>query len=266
MVEGRTNQARTMDRHKDRMEEQRLAIVSLTLAEQAGDRAAVDTMLSIFSAQEEEVLRLRWGLGRAQLRTLRQIGEAMALSGSRVSQIDLKARRKLSWCLRMIGPVGSLEVDRYAAEMRNKHVEEERSVRQQGAEKAAKAERRRQDKFDRAEARRAKARARHWHRRIDQTMVEREGIANAKALLCERIRRLERRGWLARTVLPHRSVLAQLRAEIVELEAKILEADFAIEKLRSSQRIETSPSTASSAPGQSSDTHPPDSPQRPPPL
>ena len=88
-------------------ERQRLAVASLIAAEQSGDIAAVETALSLLSVQEEEVLRLRYGIGRAQLRTQREIGEVVGLSGSRVAQIEEKAKRRLGWFGRMVGPVGS---------------------------------------------------------------------------------------------------------------------------------------------------------------
>lgn len=221
-----------MDIYEEIREQQRLAMESLRLADQAGDGAAVDILLSMFGAQEEEVIRLRWGLGRARLRTFREIGEVMGISGSRVSQIDYKARRRLSWCLRTIGPVGSIEVERYAVEMRNRRLENEDCVRRKAAEKVATAERRQKEKAERHDARRAKARAKHWQRRIDRAKAERDGFANARALLCQRILRIERRGWLARSLLPHQSVLARLRVEVSDLEQKVRGADALIATLR----------------------------------
>ena len=221
-----------MDIYKETREAQRLAMESVKLAYQAGDSTAVDILLSMFPVQEEEVIRLRWGLGRAQLRTRREIGEMIGLSGSRVSHIDHKARRTVSSCLRTIGPIGSIELERYALGVRNRRQEAERCVRQRAAEKAATTERRRKEKSERHEARRAKARAKYWQRRIDRATAERDGFANARALLRQRILRIERRGWLARTLLPHQSVLGRLRVEVSDLDQKVREADATIAILR----------------------------------
>ena len=241
MVQDEVHSAETMDIYKEMREEQRLAMESVKLAYQAGDSAAVDILLSMFPAQEEEVVRLRWGLGRAPLRTLREIGEIMGLSGSRVSQIDHKARRRLSSCLRTIGPIGSIELERYALAVRNRHLENEDCIRKRAAEKVAAAERRQKEKAERHEARRAKARAKHWQRRIDRATAERDGTAKVRALLSERILRIERRGWMAKTFLPHRSILARLRSELVDLDAKILEQDAAIAKIKTSQLLDPAP-------------------------
>ena len=50
-------------------ERQRQAVESLIEAQRSGKIEAVETTLSLLSGQEEEVLRLRYGIGRAQLRT-----------------------------------------------------------------------------------------------------------------------------------------------------------------------------------------------------
>lgn len=215
-------------------ERRRQAVESLIAAQQSGDTAGVETTLSLLSAQEEEVLRLRYGIGRTRLGTQREIGLAMGLSGSSVARIEEKAKRRLGWFGRMVGPVGSSAVERYAAKQRAERADEERRKEEEVRAKAAAAERRSQEKRDRDDLRRAKARTYHWQRKIDQAVADRDALANSKDLLGGRIARLERRGWLARRILPHESVLDRSRAELAELEEKIREADRTIAKLRSS--------------------------------
>ncbi len=223
-----------MDFLDEARERERQAIASLSAANEALDSATVDTMLSLLSVQEEQVLRYRHGLGRRRLQTVREIGEVMGLSRQRVSQIERKARRRLAWFVRSVGPVGSLAVEHYVVEKRERRAEAERLRRVQAEEQDARKAQRRQAKAVRADARRAKARARTWQRNIDQVTGERNRGARAKALLLERIATIEGRGWLARAILPHDSVLTRLRAELSELQEKIGQADAEIDRLRTS--------------------------------
>lgn len=228
-----------MDYLDEARERERQALAAISVANEAADNAAVDAMLSLLSAQEEEVVRFRCGLGRPRLRTVREIGEIMGLSRQRVSQIEQKARRRLSWLVRTVGPIGSPAVDRYVIEKRERRAETERLRRVQAGEQDARKAQRRQEKAVRQDVRRAKARARAWQRSIDQATGERDRGARAKALLVDCIATIERRGWLARTILPHASVLTRLRAELSDLEAKIRRADAEIDRLRTSPPPQT---------------------------
>jgi RNA polymerase primary sigma factor len=51
--------------------------------------------LSHLTAQEKQVLELRFGLGGEQRLTLAEIGRLMDVSRERVRQVELKALRKL---------------------------------------------------------------------------------------------------------------------------------------------------------------------------
>lgn len=215
-------------------ERERQAIASLSAANEALDNAAVDTMLSLLSVQEEQVLRYRHGLGRDRLPTLREIGDVMGLSRQRVSQIEHKARGRLNWVVAAIGLVGSPAVERYVLEKREHRAEAERLRRAQAKEEEARKERRRQEKAVREDARRTKARARAWQRNIEQATGERDRGARAMALLVARIATIEGRGWFARIVLPHDSVLTRLQVELADLEAQISRPDAEIDRLRAS--------------------------------
>lgn len=232
-----------MDYLDEARERERQAIAAISAANEAADNAAVDAMLSLLSAQEEEVVRFRYGLGRPRLKTVREVGEIMGLSRQRVSQIEHKARRRLSWFVRTVGPIGSPAVDRYVIEKRERRTEADRLRRVQAEEQNARKAQRRQEKAVRDDVRRAKARARAWQRSVGQATGERDRGARAKALLVDRIATIEGRGWFARTILPHDSVLTRLRAELVDLEVKIRRADAEIDRLLTSPPPQTLCST-----------------------
>ncbi|MHA3795526.1 sigma factor-like helix-turn-helix DNA-binding protein [Sphingomonas sp. YL-JM2C] len=208
------------------------ALEALEAANRAGHGSAIDTMLSLLTSQEEDVIRHRHGLGRDRLRTLREIGDVMGLSGQRVSQIEHKARRRLSWFVRMVGPVGSPAVRRYAIEKREERAVAQRVRCEQVANEAAASAQRIAAKAERDDMRRAKARTRAWQRKIDTALAERDRRASAIELLTDRISHIERRGWLARHFLPHDFVLVRLRAALVSLETEMDEVDASIERLR----------------------------------
>lgn len=219
---------------EDAAERARQAVEALKAASQASDDTTVNTVLSLLSAQEEEVVHYRYGLGREHLKTFRQIGEAMGLSAQRVGQIEHKARRRLSWFVRCVGPVGSPAIARYASETLARRAEIERLRRERIEQEAAAKARRRAKKAERDEVRRAKARSKARQRKIDTLVMERDALAGPMARLRNRIGAIERRGWLARHILPHDSVLARLHAGLADLELKIGKADAGIAKLRAS--------------------------------
>ena len=51
--------------------------------------------LSRLTAREERILRLRFGIGQREERTLEQIGQLFSLTRERIRQIEAKALRKL---------------------------------------------------------------------------------------------------------------------------------------------------------------------------
>jgi len=212
----------------------RQAVEALKAASQAGDDTTVDTVLSLLSAQEQVVVRHRYGLGREHLKTLRQIGEAMGLSHQRVGQVEHKALRRLSWFVRCVGPIGSPALARHASETFARRTEIERLRNERIEREAAARAQRRAKKAERDEVRRAKARSKAWQRKVDTLVMERDALAGTAARLRNRIGEIERRGWLARHVLPHDSVLARLYSGLADLELRIGEADAGIARLRTS--------------------------------
>lgn len=217
---------------EDAAEGERQAVEALKAASQASDDTVVNMVLSLLSAQEEEIVRYRYGLGREHLKTLRQIGEAMGLSQQRVGQIEHKARRRLSWFVRYVGPIGSPALARRASETFARRAEIERLRNERIEREAAAKARRRAKKAENDEARRARARSKAWKRKVDTLVMERDALAWTMAHLRIRIGEIERRGWLARHVLPHGSVLARLYSGLADLEMKIDEADAGIARLR----------------------------------
>jgi RNA polymerase primary sigma factor len=58
--------------------------------------AAIDAVLRTLTPKQEEVIRLRFGLGGGEdEQTFEEIGEQLGLSRARIQQIDSKAMRKL---------------------------------------------------------------------------------------------------------------------------------------------------------------------------
>jgi len=213
-------------------ERARQALATLSAANERGDSATIDTTLLLLSAQEEDVVRYRYGLGRPRLETLREIGEIMGLSRQRVSQIEHKAQRRLSWLVRAVGPVGSPAVARYVIDMRERRAEAERLRRTRVEQQEATRARRRQEKAEREEAARAKARTKAWQRKIQAAEVMRGQLNKEVAVLADRIGRMGQRGWLARTILPYETVLSRLRGELRDLEEKVAAVDAAVAGLR----------------------------------
>lgn len=65
------------------------------LAEQSALREEIDAALSILTAREERILRLRYGLDDGCARTLVEIGDIFGLSRERIRQIEADAFAKL---------------------------------------------------------------------------------------------------------------------------------------------------------------------------
>jgi RNA polymerase sigma factor (sigma-70 family) len=61
-------------------------------------KESIRNSLSLLSAKEEEVLRMRFGIDRSEVVTLDDIGRIFKLTRERIRQIEKKALRKLSVC------------------------------------------------------------------------------------------------------------------------------------------------------------------------
>jgi RNA polymerase primary sigma factor len=71
------------------------AVVPLDAVSRSMMQREVDDLLSTLPAREEEVLRLRFGLGGGEPRTLDEVGRQMGLTRERIRQIEVRALARL---------------------------------------------------------------------------------------------------------------------------------------------------------------------------
>jgi len=55
----------------------------------------VDRILSTLTPREQLVIRLRFGIGQDEPRTLEQVGQSLSVTRERIRQIEAKALKKL---------------------------------------------------------------------------------------------------------------------------------------------------------------------------
>jgi len=55
----------------------------------------IETVLKILTAQEEQVIRLRFGIGAGNEHTHQEVAQRFSLTGEQIRQIELTAFRKL---------------------------------------------------------------------------------------------------------------------------------------------------------------------------
>ena len=206
---------------------------SLQAAYRGAAPASIDPLLSLLDPVEEEVVRLRYGFARIKVRTFREIGQVVGRSNQRVGQIHDKACRRIRWFVVHGGPIGSPTLLEFVFAKRNEMLEKERNVREAADEKAAASERRRREKVERDDVRRAKARTKAWQRKLDKAVADRDALSIDRAALAARIAKMELRGWIARTILPRDGVLVAARAKLVDLDLRILAADASIARIQS---------------------------------
>lgn len=83
--------------------------------------------LTLLTAREEKVLRLRFGLDDGRDRTLEEIGHEFNVTLERIRQIEAKALRKLRFYLKewgantQITPLLTIESKKWLSEMEAKH-------------------------------------------------------------------------------------------------------------------------------------------------
>jgi RNA polymerase primary sigma factor len=71
------------------------AISPLKFAEQQSSQEAVSRLLKELNPREEQILRMRFGIGYDQESTLEEIGETLGVTRERIRQIETNALRKL---------------------------------------------------------------------------------------------------------------------------------------------------------------------------
>ncbi len=58
-------------------------------------RDRVREVLGKLTPREEQVVRMRFGIGDGKARTLKEVGQKFSLTGERIRQVEAKALRKL---------------------------------------------------------------------------------------------------------------------------------------------------------------------------
>ena len=71
------------------------AISPLKIAEQQSSQEAVSRLLKELNPREEQILRMRFGIGYDEESTLEEIGETLGVTRERIRQIETKALQKL---------------------------------------------------------------------------------------------------------------------------------------------------------------------------
>jgi hypothetical protein len=205
---------------------------------------AVEKLISTLTAREQQIVRMRHGLGSLPPHTFTKIGEVVGLSKDRVSKIERRAFRKLRWIVDAADIDDDAALDEFLQkEFFQKQADEERIA--EAAERDR--EQKRRIKDEKYEIRLAKARTRGWKRRLQVAEAEHQAISDKAVQLQGDIARMERRGWLARTVLPHQSRLAVLREDAAQLVQALEVSASAIRRIRAAEPPVNQPEVADNA-------------------
>jgi RNA polymerase primary sigma factor len=81
-------------------------------------RDKLGTVLSSLTDREREVLKLRFGLGDGNARTLEEVGRQFCVTRERIRQIEAKALRKMRHPTRLRQLHGFLEMEKLEADQR----------------------------------------------------------------------------------------------------------------------------------------------------
>jgi RNA polymerase primary sigma factor len=71
------------------------AVSPMKIAEQHSSREAVSRLLKELNPREEQILRMRFGIGYDEESTLEEIGQTLGVTRERIRQIETKALKKL---------------------------------------------------------------------------------------------------------------------------------------------------------------------------
>jgi hypothetical protein len=198
------------------------------------DPLTIEKLLSTLQRREEHVVRLRHGLGPFAPATLTEIGQVIGLSRSRVSQIEQRAFRQLKWLTHTYDVNDHADFDdileRLALAADNRRRAEEAAA----AEKRQQEELARQIKDAEDERRRAAARHRAWRTKLKQAERDEMAARTELAAIEASIAKVEKRGWLLRTILPHESRLTELQRMADDLSRQLAAKTDAAEKIRNS--------------------------------
>lgn len=198
------------------------------------DPLTIEKLLSTLQRREEHVVRLRHGLGPFVPATLNEIGKVIGLSGSRVSQIEQKAFRKMTWLTNTYDVNDHADFDDILERLALAADNHRRAVEAAAAEKRQQEELARQIKDAEDERRRAAARHRAWRTKLKQAERDETAARTELAAIEASIAKVEKRGWLLRTILPHESRLTELQRMADDLSRQLAAKTDAAEKIRNS--------------------------------
>ncbi|GAN80416.1 sigma factor-like helix-turn-helix DNA-binding protein [Acidocella aminolytica] len=202
----------------------------------------IEGLLSTLTEQQEQIVRLRHGIGPYPTHTLAQIGDIVGLSKERVRQIENRAFRQFRWIIHHQDVDDELAFASYLKQRAAKSAAVEQQRQQAAISKIREVERKRHDKEQRAEARRTHARKAARERKLKQTESEYQGMKGQADIIQKKIAKIERRGWFARTILPHESKLAALHKKNEQLRQRIETATAIL-----AQIVNNSPTSESEA-------------------
>ena len=214
----------------------------------------MERLLGTLTKREEQIVRLRHGVSTTARHTQRQVSELIGLSSSRVGQIELKAFRRLAWIINACPDGDTVAVEELIREREAAAAEQAQERERAHNALLRQMERRRLEKDQRDELRRAKARSGAWKRKLALAQNEHQKLCEQARAVGYRIDRMERRCWLTRWLFASASRLATLRDEEQRIKSAIEVSDLAIAKIRlsdpelSADKPITDPRTAEERP------------------
>ena len=198
------------------------------------DHRTVERLIAMLEPHEQQVVRLRIGLGPSPALTLAATAKIVGVSPSRIGQIEDKAFRRIRWVCNNIDIHDRSALDALIARRRDEAAEAERIRKRDALQKALDQERKRKAKQDRDEVRRAKARDSAWNHKLRVAQAELDRMKSDAQFFAEQIAQIEQRANWLRAILPRDRQLAALREQANEIRDAIASAEASISNMLAS--------------------------------